>query len=71
MPKDGIPVLEPNDQMYLSLINGYLSAEKYFNVLILRREVEEEGGEFKHELIESFMYALVNNMAMQLIEKAQ
>jgi hypothetical protein len=71
MPKDGIPVLEPNDQMYLSLINGYLSAEKYFNVLILRREVEEEGGEFKHELIESFMYASVNNMAMQLIEKAQ
>jgi hypothetical protein len=44
MPKDGIPVLEPNDQMYLSLINGYLSAEKYFNVLILWTEVEEEGG---------------------------
>jgi hypothetical protein len=43
MPKDGIPVLQPNNQMYLSL-TGIFSVEKYFNVLILWTEVEEEGG---------------------------
>ncbi|KAK3165672.1 hypothetical protein QOZ80_1AG0036220 [Eleusine coracana subsp. coracana] len=65
---------EPNNQTYLSLINGYVSVEKYFNVLILWTEVRK-GAEFNHELIDAFLYALVKggffDMAMQVIEKAQ
>jgi hypothetical protein len=65
----------PNNQTYLSLINGYLSAEKYFYVLILWTEVKRKGADFNHELIDSFLYALVKggffDMAMQVIEKAQ
>jgi pentatricopeptide repeat protein len=66
---------EPNNQTYLSLINGYVSAAKYFNVLILWTEVKRKGAEFNHELIDAFLYALVKggffDMAMQVIEKAQ
>lgn len=66
---------EPNNQTYLSLINGYVSAEKYFSVLILWTEVRRKGTEFNHELIDAFLYALVKggffDMAMQVIEKAQ
>ncbi|KAL6614352.1 hypothetical protein ACP70R_036622 [Stipagrostis hirtigluma subsp. patula] len=66
---------EPNNQTYLSLINGYVSAEKYFSVLILWTEVRRRGAEFNHELIDAFLYALVKggffDMAMQVIEKAQ
>ena len=66
---------EPNNQTYLSLINGYLSAEKYFNVLILWTEVRRKGADFNHELIDAFLHALVKggffDMAMQVIEKAQ
>ncbi|RCV27690.1 hypothetical protein SETIT_5G344900v2 [Setaria italica] len=66
---------EPNNQTYLSLINGYVSAEKYFNVLILWTEVRRKGAEFNHELIDAFLYALVKggffDMAMQVIDKAQ
>ncbi|CAO2197326.1 unnamed protein product [Urochloa humidicola] len=66
---------EPNNQTYLSLINGYVSAEKYFNVLILWTEVRRKGTEFNHELIDAFLYALVKggffDMAMQVIDKAQ
>ncbi|KQK10131.1 pentatricopeptide repeat-containing protein At1g69290 [Brachypodium distachyon] len=68
-------IFEPNNQTYLSLINGYLSAEKYFNVLILWTEVRRKGANFNHELIDAFLYALVKggffDMAMQVIEKAQ
>ncbi|KAI5007423.1 hypothetical protein ZWY2020_050868 [Hordeum vulgare] len=66
---------EPNNQTYLSLINGYLSAEKYFYVLILWTEVRRKGADFNHELIDAFLHALVKggffDMAMQVIEKAQ
>ncbi|KAL5220557.1 hypothetical protein ABZP36_025270 [Zizania latifolia] len=66
---------EPNNQTYLSLINGNVSAEKYFSVLILWTEVRRKGADFNHELIDSFLYALVKggffDMAMQVIEKAQ
>ncbi|BAB90118.1 pentatricopeptide (PPR) repeat-containing protein-like [Oryza sativa Japonica Group] len=66
---------EPNNQTYLSLINGYVSAEKYFSVLILWTEVRRKGADFNHELIDAFLYALVKggffDMAMQVIEKAQ
>ncbi|CAI0390777.1 unnamed protein product [Linum tenue] len=49
---------EPNDQTYLSLINGYVTAEKYFSVLMHWNEVkrristaEKEGGvKFDHEM---------------------
>ena len=33
---------EPNDQTYLSLINGYVAAEKYFSVLMLWNEVKRK-----------------------------
>uniref|UniRef100_A0A0D9V6M5 At1g68980-like TPR repeats domain-containing protein n=1 Tax=Leersia perrieri TaxID=77586 RepID=A0A0D9V6M5_9ORYZ len=66
---------EPNNQTYLSLINGYVSAEKYFSVLILWTEVRRKGADFNHELIDAFLCALVKggffDMAMQVIEKAQ
>ncbi|XP_062223506.1 pentatricopeptide repeat-containing protein At1g69290-like [Phragmites australis] len=66
---------EPNNQTYLSLINGYVSAEKYFSVLILWTEVRRKGADFNRELIDAFLYALVKggffDMAMQVIEKAQ
>ncbi|XP_062207109.1 pentatricopeptide repeat-containing protein At1g69290-like [Phragmites australis] len=66
---------EPNSQTYLSLINGYVSAEKYFSVLILWTEVKRKGAEFNHELVDAFLYALVKggffDMAMQVIEKAR
>jgi hypothetical protein len=59
-----------NNQMYLSLINGHLSAGNYSIVLILWTEVSTKGADFTHELIVAFLYALVN-MAMQVIEKTQ
>lgn len=65
---------EPNNQTYLSLINGYVSAEKYFNVLMLWTEVRRNGAEFDRGLIDAFLYALVKggffDAAMQVVEKA-
>jgi hypothetical protein len=60
-------LFEQNNQMYLSLVRGYLSAGKYCNVLILWTGVSTG---FNHELIDALLYALVS-MAMQVIEKAQ
>ncbi|XP_072951527.1 pentatricopeptide repeat-containing protein At1g69290 [Typha angustifolia] len=66
---------EPNNQTYLSLINGYVSAEKYFSVLMLWTEVRRKGADFDHDLIDAFLYALVKggffDAAMQVAEKAQ
>jgi pentatricopeptide repeat protein len=49
---------EPNDQTYLSLINGYVTADKYFGALMLWNEVKqkfspdiEKGIEFDHSLV--------------------
>ncbi|XP_020572979.1 pentatricopeptide repeat-containing protein At1g69290 isoform X2 [Phalaenopsis equestris] len=38
---------EPNFQTYLSLINGYVSSDKYFSVLLLWTEVIEKAQELK------------------------
>ncbi|OVA11746.1 Pentatricopeptide repeat [Macleaya cordata] len=73
---------EPNDQTYLSLINGYVSAEKYFSVLLLWTEVrkrvsinEGSGLKFNHNLVDAFLYALVKggffDAVMQVVEMAQ
>ncbi|KAG0488936.1 hypothetical protein HPP92_007747 [Vanilla planifolia] len=66
---------EPNYQTYLSLINGYVSSEKYFSVLLLWTEVRRKGISFDHDLVDAFLYALVKggffDAAMQVIEKAQ
>ncbi|KAL4303120.1 hypothetical protein GQ457_10G028660 [Hibiscus cannabinus] len=73
---------EPNDQTYLSLINGYLTAEKYFNVLMLWNDIKwkisggkEKGIKFDHNLVDAFLYALVKggffDAVMQVVEKSQ
>ncbi|XP_009622993.1 pentatricopeptide repeat-containing protein At1g69290-like [Nicotiana tomentosiformis] len=73
---------EPNDQTYLSLINGYVTAEKYFNVLMLwnevKRKISTEGEKkFKldNSLVDAFLYALVKggffDAVMQVVEKSQ
>ncbi|KAM3357644.1 pentatricopeptide repeat-containing protein [Capsicum galapagoense] len=73
---------EPNEQTYLSLINGYVTAEKYFNVLMLWNEVKRKvsaEGETKLKLdtslVDAFLYALVKggffDAVMQVVEKSQ
>ncbi|KAB1206744.1 hypothetical protein CJ030_MR6G024327 [Morella rubra] len=73
---------EPNDQTYLSLINGYVTAEKYFSVLMLWNEVKrkvstdrEQGIRFNQSLVDAFLYALVKggffDAVMQVVEKTQ
>ncbi|XP_028761919.1 pentatricopeptide repeat-containing protein At1g69290-like [Neltuma alba] len=72
---------EPNDQTYLSLINGYVLAEKYFNVLMLWNEVKrklsadgQKGIKFDHSLVDAFLYAMVKggffDAVMQVVEKS-
>lgn len=66
---------EPNNQTYLSLINGYVAAENNFNVLQLWMDVRKKVVSFDHDLIDAFLYALVKggffDAAMQVVEKAQ
>ncbi|KAG2706964.1 hypothetical protein I3843_05G115200 [Carya illinoinensis] len=73
---------EPNDQTYLSLINGYVTIEKYFSVLMLWNEVKrkvsndgQKGVKFDHNLVDAFLYALVKggffDAVMQVVEKTQ
>ncbi|GAA0156332.1 hypothetical protein LIER_13850 [Lithospermum erythrorhizon] len=73
---------EPNAQTYLSLIHGYVSAEKYFNVLMLWNEVKrkisvEEETKFKldNSLVDAFLYALVKggffDAVMEVVVKSQ
>ncbi|KDP41302.1 hypothetical protein JCGZ_15709 [Jatropha curcas] len=73
---------EPNDQTYLSLINGYVAAEKYFSVLMLWHEVKrkvssdkDKGIKFDPNLVDAFLYALVKggffDAVMQVVEKSQ
>ncbi|XP_020258065.1 pentatricopeptide repeat-containing protein At1g69290-like [Asparagus officinalis] len=66
---------EPNNQTFLSLINGYVALEKYFSVLILWNEVRRKMIEFDHNLLDAFLYALVKggffDAAMQVVGKAQ
>lgn len=73
---------EPNVQTYLSLINGSVTAQKYFNVLMLWNEVKRKASvegekKFKLEtsLVDAFLYALVKggffDAVMQVVEKSQ
>ncbi|KAK2636067.1 hypothetical protein Ddye_030859 [Dipteronia dyeriana] len=73
---------EPNDQTYLSLINGYVTAEKYFCVLMLWNEVKRKistegktGIKFDPNLVDAFLYAFVKggffDTVMQVVEKSQ
>ncbi|KAA8529343.1 hypothetical protein F0562_033858 [Nyssa sinensis] len=73
---------EPNEQTYLSLINGYATAEKYFSVLMLWNEVKrrvsrdgEKRFKLEHNLVDAFLYALVKggffDAVMQVVEKSQ
>lgn len=73
---------EPNDQTYLSLINGYVTAEKYFSVLMLWNEVKrkvsadgQKGIRFDHNLVDAFLHALVKggffDAVMQVVEKTR
>lgn len=73
---------EPNQQTYLSLINGYVTLEKYFNVLMLwnevKRKISAEGEkrfELDNTLVEAFLYALVKggffDAVMQVVEKSR
>ncbi|CAN8232463.1 unnamed protein product [Cochlearia groenlandica] len=70
---------EPNNQTYLSLINGYVSGEKYFNVLLLWNEVKGkmslERSKLDHALADAFLYALVKggffDAAMQVVERSK
>ncbi|CAL9166230.1 unnamed protein product [Musa hybrid cultivar] len=67
---------EPNNQTYLSLINGYVSGEKCFSVLILWTDIRrKEFVQFDHDLVDAFLYAMVKggffDAAMQVVEKAQ
>ncbi|KAK4430079.1 Pentatricopeptide repeat-containing protein [Sesamum alatum] len=73
---------EPNEQTYLSLINGYVVVEKYFSVLMLWNEVKrkisadgEKRFKLDHSLVDAFLYALVKggffDAVMQVVEKSQ
>ncbi|WCJ41098.1 Pentatricopeptide repeat (PPR) superfamily protein [Euphorbia peplus] len=72
---------EPNDQTYLSLINGYVTAEQYFTVLMLWNDVKRKLSNDKNEmkfnqnLVDAFLYALVKggffDAVMQVVEKSQ
>ncbi|XP_015895160.3 pentatricopeptide repeat-containing protein At1g69290 [Ziziphus jujuba] len=73
---------KPNEQTYLSLISGYVLAEKYFSVLMLWNEVKrnlsvdgEKGLKFDQNLVDAFLYALIKggffDAAMQVVEKSQ
>lgn len=73
---------EPNAQTYLSLINGYANAEKYFNIMMLWNEVKrrvsidgEKRFKLDHNLVDAFLYALVKggffDAVMQVVEKSQ
>ncbi|CAL0318195.1 unnamed protein product [Lupinus luteus] len=72
---------EPNDQTYLSMINGYVLAGKYFSVLMLWNEVkrklseeEQKGVKFDQNLVDAFLYALVKggffDAVMHVVEKS-
>ncbi|PIN11120.1 hypothetical protein CDL12_16280 [Handroanthus impetiginosus] len=73
---------EPNEQTYLSLINGYVTVEKYFSVLMLwnevKRKISAEGEKrlkLDNSLVDAFLYALVKggffDAVMQVVDKSQ
>ncbi|CAN6852009.1 unnamed protein product [Brassica oleracea] len=50
---------EPNHQTYLSLINGYVSCERYFEVVVLWKEFKEGKTKLDHALADAFLNVLV------------
>ncbi|CAN6843903.1 unnamed protein product [Brassica oleracea] len=66
---------EPNHQTYLSLINGYVSCERYFEVVVLWKEFKEGKAKLDHALADAFLNALVKGgffgTAMQVVEKCK
>lgn len=73
---------EPNSHTYLSLINGYVTIEQYFSVLMLwnevKRKVSGEGDrrfQLDHSLVDAFLYALVKggffDVVMQVVERSR
>ncbi|CAG7893129.1 unnamed protein product [Brassica rapa] len=66
---------EPNHQTYLSLINGYVSCERYFEVVVLWKEFKEGKTKLDHALADAFLNALVRGgffgTAMQVVEKCK
>ncbi|XP_022945947.1 pentatricopeptide repeat-containing protein At1g69290 [Cucurbita moschata] len=73
---------EPNEQTFLSLINGYVSGERYFCVLMLWNELKwkitangERGFKLDSNLVDAFLYALVKggffDAVMQVVEKTK
>ncbi|KAK9704874.1 hypothetical protein RND81_07G017000 [Saponaria officinalis] len=73
---------EPNEQTYLSLINGYVSSVKFFNVLMLWNDVKKHitssyskgGFGLNHSLTDAFLYALVKGgffeAAMEVVDSS-
>ncbi|KAK1272459.1 Pentatricopeptide repeat-containing protein [Acorus gramineus] len=69
----------PNNQTYLSLIGGYVSVEKYFDVLLLWTEARKRGFlttvKLDHDLVDAFLYGLVKggffDAVMQVVQMAQ
>ncbi|CAH8327140.1 unnamed protein product [Eruca vesicaria subsp. sativa] len=67
---------EPNHQTYLSLINGYVSCGRYFEVVVLWKEFKEgKKAKLDHALADAFLNALVRGgffgTAMQVVEKCK
>ncbi|ESQ28354.1 hypothetical protein EUTSA_v10018264mg [Eutrema salsugineum] len=66
---------EPNHQTYLSLINGYVNCEEYFEVVVLWKEFKDRKTKLDHALADAFLNALVKGgffgTAMQVVEKCQ
>ncbi|XP_076905324.1 pentatricopeptide repeat-containing protein At1g69290-like [Bidens hawaiensis] len=73
---------EPTEQTYLSLVNGYMNAGNYFNVLMMWNDVkkrlsfnDEKGFKLDHGLVDALLYALVKggffDAVMQVVEKSQ
>lgn len=71
---------EPNEQTYLSLINGYVNSEKYFSVLMLWMDVKKKkneigGFQLNNALVDVLLSALVKggffDAAMEVVERSQ
>ncbi|KAL1218509.1 Pentatricopeptide repeat-containing protein [Cardamine amara subsp. amara] len=67
---------ESNNQTYLSLINGYVSCDKYFEVVVLWKEFKDsKKAKLDHALADAFLNALVKGgffgTALQVIDKCQ
>ncbi|CAN8314045.1 unnamed protein product [Cochlearia groenlandica] len=66
---------KPNNQTYLSLINGYVSCESFFEVVVLWKEFKDKEERLDHALADAFLNALVKGgffgTALQVIERCK